>query len=85
MYLALLIIFKLWGMMPMAGTLTTHYEGCYKYIERRALKLNKYKCNFRCKSVPFFDESISWVGIIPDPRKLKALTNMAPPPNSERT
>ena len=37
------------------------------------LKLNKNKSHFRCTSVPFFGEIISWHGVEPDPQKLKAL------------
>ena len=42
------------------------------------LKLNKDKCHFRCTSVPFFGEIISWHGVKPDPQKLKALMEMPP-------
>ena len=43
------------------------------------LKLNKDKCHYRCTSVPFFGEIISWNGVKPDPQKIKALLEMPPP------
>ena len=43
------------------------------------LKLNKEKCHFRCSSVLFFVEVISWHGIKQDPQKLKALMEMSLP------
>ena len=36
------------------------------------LKLNKDKCHFRCTSIPFFGEVISWNGVQSDPQKIKA-------------
>ena len=47
------------------------------------LKLNKYKCHFRCTSIPFFGKVVLRKGIQPDPRKVKALTDM-PPPKTKR-
>ena len=43
------------------------------------LKLNKNKCHFRYTSVPFVSEVISRHGVKPEPRKLKAVTEMPPP------
>ena len=43
------------------------------------LKLNKYKCHFRCTSVPFFGDVISRHGVRPDPKMLKVLMEMPPP------
>ena len=47
------------------------------------LKLNKDKCHFRCTSVPFFGEVISWHTVKQDPQKLKALIKM-PSPQSKK-
>ena len=46
------------------------------------LKLNKGKCHFKCTSVPFFGEIISWNGIQQNLQKIKALVEM-PPPNKK--
>ena len=35
---------------------------------KEKLKFNKDKCNFRCTSLPLFDEIISRHGVRPDPR-----------------
>ena len=43
------------------------------------LNLNKYKCHFRCSSVPFLSKIISRHVMQPDARKLKALKRMPPP------
>ena len=43
------------------------------------LKLNINKYLFRCTSIPFFGETISWQGVSPDPRKAQALTDMPLP------
>ena len=42
------------------------------------LKLNKEKCHFRCSSIPFFGEIISWDGSNSDSRKLKVPIVMPP-------
>ena len=42
------------------------------------LILIKDKCLFRCTSIPFFGEVISWQGVSPVPQKVQALTEMAP-------
>ena len=42
------------------------------------LKLNKDKCHFRCKSVPFFGEIILQHGVKPDPQKLRVLMEIPP-------
>ena len=43
---------------------------------KKNIKLNTDKCHFRCTSVPFLGEIISRKDIRPNPRKLKALTDM---------
>ena len=45
------------------------------------LKLNKEKFHFRCTSIPFFDEVVLREGVQPNPRKVKALTEMPAPKN----
>ena len=47
------------------------------------LKLNKDKCPFKCTSVQFFEEIISWHGVKPDQQKLKALMEMPHPKNKK--
>ena len=47
------------------------------------LNLNKDKCLFRCTSIPFLSEVISWQGVRPDPRKVQTLT-VLPPFKSKR-
>ena len=47
------------------------------------LKLNKYKCHFRCMSIPFFGKVISREVVQPDPQKIKALMDMLAP-NSKK-
>ena len=51
--------------------------------EEVTLKLNKEKCHFRCTSIPFFREVILRRGVKPDPKKIKALMDMAPPNNEK--
>ena len=47
------------------------------WIYRQAnLKRNKDKCLFRCMSIPFFGEIISWQGVSPDSNKIQALSEM---------
>ena len=46
---------------------------------RGQLKIKKDMCHFRCTSVSFFGEIISWNGVQPDPQKVKALMEMPPP------
>lgn len=48
-------------------------------IAKSGLKLNKQKCHFRKKEVNFFGHVISAEGIMPDPEKVKAITEMSPP------
>ena len=43
------------------------------------MKVNKDKCLFRCTSIPFFSDVISWQGVSPYLRKVQALTDMLPP------
>ena len=53
-----------------------------KYItnmQTGKLKLNRDKCHFRCTSFLYFGKEISWLGVSPDPQKLKILTWMPPP------
>ena len=45
------------------------------------LKLNKYRCHFRCTTIPFIGKVVSRKCIQPDPQKIKALTNMPAPKN----
>ena len=40
------------------------------------LKLNKGKYLYRCTSIPFFGEIISWQGVGPNPSKFQALIDM---------
>ena len=58
-------------------------QGVLQRCRQVNLKLKKDKCHFRCRSVPFFGEIISWNGVQPDPRKIKALVEMSPPKNKE--
>ena len=48
------------------------------------LKLNKYKCHFKFTSVQFFGEVISRHGMLPDPHRLKLLTNIPPPKTKKK-
>lgn len=50
-------------------------------IEKSGLKLNKSKCHLRQKEVKYFGHLISETGVSPDPDKVKAIKDMAPPTN----
>ena len=54
-----------------------------QWCEEVNLKLNKEKCHFRCMSIPFYEEVISWDGVQLDPQKIKALTDMLIPNNKK--
>ena len=47
------------------------------------LMLHKDNCHFRCTSVPFFGEVISWNGVKPNLQKIKALMEMPHPKNTK--
>ena len=56
-----------------------HDEAVYsvlKWCQDVNLKLNKDKCHFRCRSIPFFGKVVSREGIQPDLQKVRALTEM---------
>ena len=56
-----------------------------KWCQDVNLKLNKEKCHFRCKSIPFFGEIVSRQDIQPNPQKVRALTEMLAPKNKKGT
>ena len=61
-----------------------HDEAVYSVLKQcqdMNLKLNKDKCHFRCMSIPFFGEVVSWEGVKPDPQKIIPLTEMLVPKN----
>ena len=65
-----------------------HDETIWKVLQRCrqvTLKLDKDKCHFRCTSVPFFGEIISWNGVKPDLQKIKALMEMPLPKIEKRS
>ena len=47
-----------------------------RICRKASLKLNKYKCLFRCTSIPFFREILLWYVVSPYPRKVQALMNI---------
>ena len=56
-----------------------HDEAVYKVLKQCqdvSLNLNKEKCHFRCRSIPFFGEVVSRHGVQPNPQKVKELTEM---------
>ena len=79
MYLALQMIFILWGMTATEQIMTEHYAENCKYGGKKNQKLNNGKCHFRHTSIPFFGNIISREGKKPNPRKLKVLTGMSSP------
>ena len=59
-----------------------HDETVQKFLQRCRevnLKLNTYKCHFRCASIMFFGEVILRNRVQPDPQKIKALMEMPTP------
>ena len=63
-----------------------HDEAVYDVLRQCQdvhLKLNKEKCHFRCTSIPFCGKVVLREGIQPDPRKVKALTEMPAPKNKK--
>ena len=63
---------------------TNHNEAVYKVLrwcQGVNLKLNKEKCHFRCKSIPYFSEVVSRDGMQLDLQKISALTKMPVPQN----
>ena len=58
---------------------TDHDEPFYKVLKQCQdvnLKLHKEKYHFRCTSIPFFGQVVSWQSIQPEPQKVRALTEM---------
>ena len=49
-----------------------------RVFRKANLKLNKDRCLFKCRSIPFFAEVVSCQGVILDPRKVQALRDMLP-------
>ena len=65
---------------------TDHDEAVYRVLKQCQdvnLKLNKEKCHFRCTSIPFFGEVLTRQGVQPDPKKVRALTEMLVPKNKK--
>jgi hypothetical protein len=65
-----------------AATLEQHNRVLDQVLERIAgcgLKLNKKKCKFRVSSVKYLGQVFSAEGMRPDPDKVEAIKNLAPP------
>ena len=67
----------IWG-----TTLEEHHEKLKKVLERAGeiqLKLNKSKCQFRVNQVAYVGHLLTSDGVVPDPKKVKAIIEMPAP------
>ena len=58
-----------------------HLEKVFHQLHENGLTINVPKCQFRVPSMLFFGHVFSEKGMSPDPRKVEALQNVAPPTN----
>ena len=50
-------------------------------LQEAQLRLNKYKCKFKCTSVDYFEHKVSADGLKPKLEKVDAIKNLSPPEN----
>ena len=59
-----------------------HLKQVFRRLHENGLTINLLKCQFRVPTMLFFGHVFSEKGMSPDPKKVEALQNVAPPTNA---